>query len=447
MMFSEFLEFIQSEPAPSKPETAAPSPPSAIIGATLAAHRRPAEDHRPRHLRRRLQLPAHGLRRRPSAHHRQRQDPQHRHLRRGKDARRPARPSPRQHRRRSSATAAGGRNSESRPPLRRQHVNYWGQYVASPSPRPSSRHRPPPPPSASQYDADKPNVSTALDDPCPLSELQATRIASKRGDTDPPSPPRPSRSTRPTSLPSRPTTRWRCTPPSPCGTARIHPLRVARRASSTTTLSWPRCSACPRKTSRSSPASSAPASAASSSRGRTRRSPPRPRASSTGRSSSPSRASRCSPRSAIARAPSSACASAQRADGKLVSLQQDYRNHTSFIDDIRENCGEATPFLYSVPNLQVTSALVKRNVGTPTPMRGPGAVPGLFAVESAMDELAIKLKMDPVELRLAQRHPDRREQRQALLLAPSTRSACRSAPRSSAGPAAPLPSAPCARAT
>ena len=30
-------------------------------------------------------------------------------------------------------------------------------------------------------------------------------------------------------------------------------------------------------------------------------------------------------------------------DGKLVSLQQDYRNHTSYGDDIRENCGEATP--------------------------------------------------------------------------------------------------------
>jgi xanthine dehydrogenase YagR molybdenum-binding subunit len=89
------------------------------------------------------------------------------------------------------------------------------------------------------------------------------------------------------------------------------------------------------------------------------------------------------------------------ADGKLVSLQQDYRNHTSLIDDIRENCGEATPFLYSVPNLQVTSALVKRNVGTPTPMRGPGAVPGLFALESAVDELAIKLKVDPVAFRLA----------------------------------------------
>lgn len=87
-------------------------------------------------------------------------------------------------------------------------------------------------------------------------------------------------------------------------------------------------------------------------------------------------------------------------DGKLVSLEQHYRNHTSFVGNYHENCGEATPFLYSTPNLEVTSALVKRNVGTPCPMRGPGAVPGLFALESAMDELAIELKMDPVELRL-----------------------------------------------
>jgi len=87
-------------------------------------------------------------------------------------------------------------------------------------------------------------------------------------------------------------------------------------------------------------------------------------------------------------------------DGKLVSLEQHYRNPTSFVGNYHENCGEATPFLYSTPNLEVTSALVKRNIGTPCPMRGPGAVPGLFALESAMDELAIQLKMDPVELRL-----------------------------------------------
>jgi xanthine dehydrogenase YagR molybdenum-binding subunit len=88
-------------------------------------------------------------------------------------------------------------------------------------------------------------------------------------------------------------------------------------------------------------------------------------------------------------------------EGKLLSLSQDYRNHTSINDDIRENCGEATPFLYSTANLQVSSALIRRNVGTPTPMRGPGAVPGLFALESAMDELAIKLGKDPVQLRLS----------------------------------------------
>jgi len=87
-------------------------------------------------------------------------------------------------------------------------------------------------------------------------------------------------------------------------------------------------------------------------------------------------------------------------DGKLVSLQHDYVNHTSILDDYKENCGEATPYLYSVPNLRVSSGLARRNVGTPAPMRGPGAVPGLFATESAMDELAIKLNVDPVEFRL-----------------------------------------------
>ena len=88
------------------------------------------------------------------------------------------------------------------------------------------------------------------------------------------------------------------------------------------------------------------------------------------------------------------------ADGRLTSLQHDYLNQTSILDDYKENCGEATGFLYSTPNLRVTSALSRKNVGTPTSMRGPGAVPGLFALESAMDELAIALNVDPVELRL-----------------------------------------------
>ncbi|WP_158750076.1 xanthine dehydrogenase family protein molybdopterin-binding subunit [Acidobacterium sp. S8] len=87
-------------------------------------------------------------------------------------------------------------------------------------------------------------------------------------------------------------------------------------------------------------------------------------------------------------------------DGKLVSLQHDYVNHTSMISDYDEGCGEATPYIYSTPNLLLRAAKAQRNIGPPTAMRGPGAVPGLYALESAMDELAIKLKMDPVELRL-----------------------------------------------
>jgi xanthine dehydrogenase YagR molybdenum-binding subunit len=86
-------------------------------------------------------------------------------------------------------------------------------------------------------------------------------------------------------------------------------------------------------------------------------------------------------------------------DGRLVSLVHDYSNHTSEISDYSEGCGEATPYLYSTPNLLLRGAKAKRNVGPPTPMRGPGAVPGLYALESAMDELALKLNMDPVALR------------------------------------------------
>lgn len=87
-------------------------------------------------------------------------------------------------------------------------------------------------------------------------------------------------------------------------------------------------------------------------------------------------------------------------DGKLVSLMHDYVNDVSMLDDYRENCGEATSYFYSVPNLRVHWSRARRNIGSPTPMRGPGAVPGLFATESAMNELADQLKIDPVQLRV-----------------------------------------------
>jgi xanthine dehydrogenase YagR molybdenum-binding subunit len=87
-------------------------------------------------------------------------------------------------------------------------------------------------------------------------------------------------------------------------------------------------------------------------------------------------------------------------DGKLVSLQHDYVNHHAILDNYHEDCGEATAFHYSVPNLRVKFGRARRNVGSPTAMRGPGAVPGLYATESAVNELADQLQIDPVKLRV-----------------------------------------------
>jgi len=87
-------------------------------------------------------------------------------------------------------------------------------------------------------------------------------------------------------------------------------------------------------------------------------------------------------------------------DGRLVSIHHDYIDQRALLSDYQEDCGEATGMLYSSPNVRVTGAYAERNVGPGTSMRGPGKVPGLFALESAMDELAIALQMDPVALRL-----------------------------------------------
>ncbi|MBX6359082.1 MAG: xanthine dehydrogenase family protein molybdopterin-binding subunit [Acidobacterium ailaaui] len=87
-------------------------------------------------------------------------------------------------------------------------------------------------------------------------------------------------------------------------------------------------------------------------------------------------------------------------EGKLLSIQHEVLSTTSKVDTYVEHCTAATPMLYSCPNVKAVQHVVPLHIGTPTPMRGPGTVPGLFPLESAMDELAIKLEMDPLELRL-----------------------------------------------
>ena len=98
-----------------------------------------------------------------------------------------------------------------------------------------------------------------------------------------------------------------------------------------------------------------------------------------------------------------------KSDGTLTAIRHLTTSHTSFIEDFLEPSGIVTRMLYAVPNLESTHRLLKLNVGTPTYQRAPGEATGTFSLEVAMDELAEKLSMDPLELRLknyAETDPD-----------------------------------------
>jgi xanthine dehydrogenase YagR molybdenum-binding subunit len=88
------------------------------------------------------------------------------------------------------------------------------------------------------------------------------------------------------------------------------------------------------------------------------------------------------------------------ANGKLTSLRHESINTTSLTDQYVENCGGVSKSLYSCPNVLVSHAVTRVNQGSPTSMRAPGAAPGLFALESAIDELALQAQMDPRAFRL-----------------------------------------------
>jgi xanthine dehydrogenase YagR molybdenum-binding subunit len=89
-----------------------------------------------------------------------------------------------------------------------------------------------------------------------------------------------------------------------------------------------------------------------------------------------------------------------QSDGKLVSIDHEVVTTTSFVDEFVETAALPTQHLYACPNLRIAHKLARINRGTPTPMRAPGEAPGTFAFECAMDELAYKVGVDPVELRL-----------------------------------------------
>ncbi|MEA5568862.1 xanthine dehydrogenase family protein molybdopterin-binding subunit [Anabaena sp. UHCC 0399] len=91
--------------------------------------------------------------------------------------------------------------------------------------------------------------------------------------------------------------------------------------------------------------------------------------------------------------------------GQLTLIKHIGTSLTSIFDDFVEPVGAATTMIYACPNLEVKYRLARINAGTPTFMRAPGEAPGMFALESAIDELAYALNIDPIEIRL-QNHAD-----------------------------------------
>ena len=86
--------------------------------------------------------------------------------------------------------------------------------------------------------------------------------------------------------------------------------------------------------------------------------------------------------------------------GKLSAMIHDAMHNTSSFEEFNDGTTNFTRQVYACPNLYAPVRTAPTNLNTPTWMRAPGAVSGMFALECAMDELAYALKIDPLELRL-----------------------------------------------
>lgn len=87
------------------------------------------------------------------------------------------------------------------------------------------------------------------------------------------------------------------------------------------------------------------------------------------------------------------------ADGRLVMV-----GHESLVSNLPdesffEPCGQATQFLYAAPNIAITHDIVRLDWLLAASMRAPGEAVGMLALECAIDELAEKVGLDPIELR------------------------------------------------
>jgi xanthine dehydrogenase YagR molybdenum-binding subunit len=89
-----------------------------------------------------------------------------------------------------------------------------------------------------------------------------------------------------------------------------------------------------------------------------------------------------------------------RRDGTMTALIHDVSEQTSTVREFAEQTAVCSRYMYGAPNVRTTHHLAALDVPTPSWMRAPGETPGMFGLESAVDELAIACGIDPVELRI-----------------------------------------------
>lgn len=87
-------------------------------------------------------------------------------------------------------------------------------------------------------------------------------------------------------------------------------------------------------------------------------------------------------------------------DGKLTAIVHEVIEQTSMIEEFAEQTAVATRMMYAAPNRRTSHRLARLDLPTPTIMRAPGETPGMYALESAMDEMALACQLDPVEFRI-----------------------------------------------
>ncbi len=88
------------------------------------------------------------------------------------------------------------------------------------------------------------------------------------------------------------------------------------------------------------------------------------------------------------------------AAGNFIGISHEAISNTSRYEDFREGIVNVSKFLYACENVDTKYSVLPLDLSTPIWMRGPGEATGCFALESAIDELSYKLKMDPIQLRI-----------------------------------------------